>query len=277
LRATNSQTGWINRTLPTHVVYVADENGQTVYIFPQSGHDQKPVGKITAGLAAPNGLFVDAQQDLYVGNFGGGTVTVYHRGRITPFRTLTGAGSAIDVVVGLDGTVYVSNWDSGTDGQLLEYAPKHDTPTTTIAVNGGPEGLALDKNNNLYLAYNDASIGDGEVLKFNPGATVGKNLGIHIGNAGGATVDSHQRLVLVDQNVPEVDIFPQGATKPSKQITGFSLAFDVALNQTDDRLWVTDPFTAVNEVYYPSGKPVDSITNTITSAFGVATSPHGSY
>jgi hypothetical protein len=269
--------GWIDATLPSHLVYVSDENGQAVYVFPESGTNQKPVGKITSGLAAPNGLFVDASGNLYVCNFGGGTVTVYHRGKITPYRTLTGAGSAIDVVVGLDGRVYVSDWDSGSNGRLLEYAPKQTAPSTIVNVNGGPEGLALDKSNDLYLAYNDATAFDGEVLKFAPGSTNGTNLGIHIGNAGGATIDSRRRLVLVDQNVPGVDIFPPGATKPSKQITGFSLAFDIALTQRDNRLWVTDPFTPVDEVEYPSGKPSDSITNTITSSYGVATSPHGSY
>jgi sugar lactone lactonase YvrE len=273
----NPGPGWISPALPQHIVYVSDEPGQTVYIFPQLGQNQPPVGAITSGVAAPNGLFVDAHGNLYVCNFGGGTVTVYHRGAITPYRTLTGAGSAIDVVVGLDGSVYVSDWDSGTSGRIVEYAPRHTSPSHIIDVNGGPEGIALDKNNDLFVAYNDITSNDGEVLEFAPGSTTGTNLGIHIGNAGGATIDSNQNLLVVDQNIPGVDVFPPGQTKPSEQITGFSLAFDIALTASDDRLWITQPFTAVNEVRYPSGKHIDSITNTITTAFGVATSPHGSY
>jgi len=273
----NPGPGWISPSLPQHIVYVSDEGGQTVYIFPQLGQNQPPVGTITSGLAAPNGLFVDAHGNLYVCNFGGGTVTVYHRGQTTPYRTLMGAGSAIDVVVGLDGSVYVSDWDSGTNGRIVEYAPHHASPSQTINVNGAPEGLALDKNNNLFVAYNDITFNDGEVLEFAPGSTSGTNLGIHIGYAGGATVDSNQNLLVVDQDIPGVDVFPPGQTKPSQQITGFSLAFDIALTASGDRLWITQPFTAVNEVRYPSGKLFNSITNTITSAFGVATSPHGSY
>lgn len=274
---TDAGPGWMARSLPSHIVYLSDEGGQTVYLFPQRGQNQAPVGKITSGLAAPNGLFVDASENLYVCNFGGGTVTVYHRGKLTPYRTLTGAGSAIDVVVGLDGWVYVSDWDSGSAGRLLEYAPKHDKPSKIVAVNGGPEGLALDKNDDLFLAYNDVTAGDGEVLEFKPKSTTGTNLGIHIGNAGGATIDSKQNLLVVDQNVPGVDVFPPGATKPSKQITGFSLAFDIALTSDDARLWVTTPFTALTDVSYPAGQKVDTIDNTFTSAYGVATSPHGSY
>jgi hypothetical protein len=273
----NPGSGWITpgATL-RRLVYVADQGGQAVYIFPQQGHNQAPIGKITNGLAGPNGLFVDKARRLYVCNFGGGTVTVYPHGAINPSRTLTGAGSAIDVVVGLDSTVYVSNWDSGTAGTLLEYPKGSSTPTVTININGAPEGLALDSAGNLYVAYNDATVGDGEVLQFAPGSTVGTNLGIHVGYVGGETLDSQGNLLLVDQNIPGVDVFPPGATQPSQRITGFSLAYDVALRQGDSRLWITDPFTSVNEVTYPGGTIVNSITNTITSAFGVATSPDGS-
>jgi sugar lactone lactonase YvrE len=259
-----------------HLIYVADEGGQAVYIFPRWGSNQAPIGKITNGLAAPNGLFVDKARNLYVCNFGGGTVTVYPNGAINPSLTLTGAGSAIDVVVGVDGTVYVSNWDSGSSGTLLEYPPGQTTPSVTININGASEGLALDSGNNLYVAYNDSTFNDGEVLKFAPGATVGTNLGIHVGYVGGETIDSKDNLLLDDQNIPGVDIFPPGATQPSSQIKGFSLAFDIALNHPNTRLWVTDPFTAVYQVTYPTGTLVNTITNTITSAFGVAISPDGS-
>jgi hypothetical protein len=273
----NAGRGWISPDAAhRRLVYVADENGQAVYIFPQKGNNQSPIGKITSGLLAPNGLFVDGSRKLYVCNFGGGTVTVYRHGSITPLLTLTGAGSAIDVVVGRDGTVYVSNWDSGSAGTVLEYPKGQTTPSTTININGAPEGLALDSSNNLYVAYNDNTSFDGEVLKFAPGGTVGTNLGIHVGYVGGATMDSQNNLLLDDQNIPGVDIFPPGATQPSSQIKGFPLAFDIALTHGDSKLWVTDPNGIVNEVSYPTGTIINTISNTITSAFGVATSPDGS-
>lgn len=275
---TNPGPGWISPDAAgQHLVYVSDEGGQAVYIFPQMGHNQTPIGKITSGLAAPNGLFVDRARKLYVCNFGGGTVTVYGHGSITPTRTLHHAGSAIDVAVGTDGTVYVSNWDSGTNGKLLEYARGQTQPSVTVPVNGGPEGLALDSGNNLYLAYNDVTVGDGEVLKFAPGSKVGTNLGIHVGYVGSAVIDPAGNLLLVDQNIPGVDVFPPGATQPSQQIKGFPLAFDIALNQGDNRLWVTDPSAEVNEVSYPTGTIINAIANTFNSAFGVATSPNGAF
>jgi hypothetical protein len=274
----NPGPGWISPDAANHhVVYVSDEGQQAVYIFPQKGHNQAPIGKITSGLAGPNGLFVDRARKLYVCNFGGGTVTVYRNGSITPTRTLRNAGSAIDVAVGVDGTVYVSNWDSGSNGTVLEYPKGSTTPSVTININGASEGLVLDGGNNLYVAYNDNTNGDGEVLKFAPGSTIGTNLGIHVGYVGGESMDSQGNLLLDDQNLPGIDVFPPGATQPSNQIKGFPLAFDIALNQGDSRIWVTDPNTPVNEVTYPGGKLINSISNTITSSFGVATSPNGAY
>jgi hypothetical protein len=279
--ASKAAAGWISPEVAkaaTQLFYVADQTQQAVYIFPQKGTNPPPIGKITNGILGPDGLFVDKANKLYVCNFGGGTVTVYKKGSLTPSLTLTGAGSAIDVVVGVEGTVYVSNWDSGSRGTLLEYPKGHTTPSKTINIGGGPEGLALDSLNNLYVAYNDISANDGEVLKFKAGSTTGTNLGIHVGYAGGETIDSHNNLVLDDQNVPGVDIFPPGATHYSKQIKGFQLAFDIALNHADNRLYVTQPQNpaAVFQVTYPQGVLVHTINNTIQSAYGVAASPSGS-
>lgn len=270
--------GWMSpeAATVTQLLYVADPVNQAVFIFPQTGTNQPPIGKITSGVVGPDGLFVDRTNKLYVCNFGGGTVTVYPRGKLTPSLTLTGAGSAIDVVVGVDGIVYVSNWDSGSNGTLLEYPKGHTTPAKTIGINGAPEGLALDSHNNLYVAYNDKTANDGEVLKFRHGSITGTNQGIHVGYVGGATIDPRNNLVLDDQNLPGVDIFPPGATHPSKQIKVFALAFDIALNHADNRLFVTDPNRPVYEVTYPQGVLVNTISNTITSAYGVATNPSGS-
>jgi hypothetical protein len=270
--------GWMSpeAAAATQLLYVADQVQQAVYIFPQTGTNHAPIGKITNGILGPDGLFVDRANKLYVCNFGGGTVTVYPKGKVTPSLTLTSAGSAKDVVVGVDGTVYVSNWDSGTNGTVLEYPKGHTTPSKTININGGPEGIALDSHNNLYVAYNDNSANDGEVLKFKHGSTTGTNLGIHVGYVGGETVDSKNNLVLDDQNLPGVDIFPPGAIHPSKQIKGFQLADDIALNHANNRLYVTNPNTPVSEVTYPAGVLVNTINNTIKSSYGVAASPSGS-
>jgi hypothetical protein len=261
------------------LLFVADQSNQRVVIFPQRGKNPAPIGDITDAIAGPDGLFVDRKGTLYACNFGNGTVTEYAKGQTTHSTTLTGAGSPKYVVVGRDGTVYVSNFNASSNGQVLEYAHGSTTPTTTIDFKTFPGGLALDKGNNLYVAYNDSTNGDLEVLKFAPGSTQGTNLGIHVkfGYAGGATIDKQGNLLIVDQSVATVDVFPPGATQPSQQFTGFALAYQIALDRRNNHLYVSDPFgPSVAEIAYPSGTPITSISNSLSGAFGVATSPDGS-
>ena len=271
--------GWKSARATTGrgLLYVADQSAAAVEIYEQAGKNQQPIGSITQGISGVDGLFVDHKLNLYACNFGNGTVTVYPPGSTTPSETLTGAGSPKQVVVALNGTVYVSNFNSGTNGTVLKYPKGHTTPSKTIVTFGTgsfPEGLAIDSAKNLYVAYNT---NDGEVLEFSPGSPSGKNLGIHVGYVGGMTIDTSNDILLDDQNLPGVDVFPPGKTTPSKQYKMSGLAYSVALNKKNTRLWITNPFSppSVNELTYPDGVIVDTITS-LKSAFGVATSPEGS-
>lgn len=275
-----SRTGWISRAAPGQaLLFVADQDNQRIDIFPQTGKNQKPIGRITDALNRPVGLFVDGNGTLYVCNFGlafgTGTVTEYPKGHTTHSKTLTAAGSPENVVVGDDGTVYVSSFGGSSSGQVLEYARGRTTPTTTIAFpTAFPAGLALDSRNRLYVAFNDYSKNDIEVLRFYPGKTKGQNLGIHLkdGYAGGAAMDSQDNLLVVDQNLMVVDVFPPGAKAPSHRIMGFSLAYQIALNRRNGHLYVSQIYS-VREVSYPDGKWIDTISRGLISASGVATSP----
>jgi sugar lactone lactonase YvrE len=264
------------------LLYVADQSGSAVEIYKQKGTNQSPVGKITTGISGVDGLFVDSHKNLYACDFGNGTVTVYPPGGTSPSETLTGAGSPIDVVVALDGTVYVANYNSNTNGTVLIY-PKGQTTSSgtlvTFGTNSFPEGLAIDSKGNIYVAFNT---NDGEVLEFPPNSNSGTNLGIHVGYVGGLTIDKKNELLLVDQDLPGVDVFPQGSTTPSQQIKGFALAFDVAINRASSQVYVSTPFggskapAEVSRVAFPAGTVDDTIRTGLSSAFGVATSPDGS-
>lgn len=259
-------------------LYVADQPNQRVAIFSQSTGAQ--TGQITDAIAGPDGLYVDPSGTLYVCNFGAGTVTEYPKGQTTHSKTLTGTIGPKYVVAGRDGTVYVSDFGNGSHSNLYEYADGSTTPTTTIPFATFPAGVALDIHNKVYVAYNDSTNTDIEVLKFRPGSKTGKNLGIHLknGNAGGLAFDKSGDLLLDDQSLPGVDVFPPGATTPSQQIKGFSLAYQIALNHKNTHLFVSDPFgPSVAEVAYPSGTPIRSFSSGLAGAFGVATSPDSPY
>ncbi|HEY1882226.1 MAG TPA: hypothetical protein VGG51_04205 [Candidatus Cybelea sp.] len=259
-------------------LYVADQSNQRVAIFSQK--TGAPTGQITDAIAGPDGLYVDPRGTLYVCNFGAGTVTEYPKGQTTHSKTLTGTIGPKYVVAGRDGTVYVSDFGDGSHSNLYEYAKGSTTPTTTIPFATFPAGVALNTQNKLYVAYSDPTNNDLEVLKFAPGSTKGKNLGIHIkyDNAGGLAFDKSDDLLLDDQSLPGVDVFPPGATVPSQQIKGFNLAYQIALNKKNAHLFVSDPFgPSVQEVAYPSGTPIQSFSSGLSGAFGVATSPDSPY
>lgn len=275
----STRSGWLSPAAKHGgQLYVADQSNQRVAIFSQNSG--APTGQITDAILGPDGLYIDTHGTLYVCNFGAGTVTEYPKGQTTHSKTLTGTIGPKYVVAGRDGTVYVSDFGNGSHSNLYEYANGSTTPTTTIAFATFPAGVALDAHNKLYVAYSDPNNNDVEVLKFKPGSTKGKNLGIHLkyANPGGLTFDNQGDLLLDDQSLPGVDVFPPGATTPSQQITGFSLAYQIALNHKDTHLFVSDPFgPSVEEVAYPAGTPIQSFSTGLAGAFGVATSPDSPY
>jgi secreted PhoX family phosphatase len=277
--ASSARSGWLSPLAKQGgQLYVADQPNQRVAIFSQSSG--APTGQITDAIAGPDGLYIDPSGTLYVCNFGAGTVTEYPKGQTTHSKTLTGTIGPKYVVAGRDGTVYVSDFGDGSHSNLYEYAHGSTTPTTTIPFTTFPAGVALDTRNKLYVAYSDSTNSDIEVLKFAPGSTKGKNLGIHIkfDNPGGLAFDKKGDLLLDDQSLPGVDVFPPGATSPSQQIKGFSLAYQIALNRKDKHLFVSDPFgPSVEEVAYPAGTPIRSFSSGLAGAFGVATSPDSPY
>ncbi len=256
---------------------VADQGNDAIRIYNQKGTNQKPTGEITSGLDDVDGLFVDSARNLYACNFQSGTVTVYKPGASSPMLTLTGAGQPKFVVVGTDGTVYVSNFNEGTNGTVLAYDKGQTTPSRTIATFGSgsfPEGLAIDSSNNLYVAFNST---DGQVVKFANASGSGTNLGIRVGYVGGLTIDKKNALYLVDQNVAKVNVYPAGSSSPSLTIGGLKSAYAVSLNKKDNSLYISGGFTpSVSRVALPAGTINDTITAELESAFGVATSPNGS-
>jgi|HubBroStandDraft_4_1064222.scaffolds.fasta_scaffold24128_3 hypothetical protein len=275
----SARAGWLSpEATRGGQLFVADQPNQRVAIFSQK--TGASTGQITDAIAGPDGLYIDPSGTLYVCNFGAGTVTEYPKGQTTHSKTLTGTIGPKYVVAGRDGTVYVSDFGDGSHSNLYEYAGGSTTPTTVIPFATFPAGVALDTHNKVYVAYSDPTNNDIEVLKFKPGSTTGKNLGIHIkyDNAGGLAFDKKGDLLLDDQSLPGVDVFPPGATTPSQQIKGFSLAYQIALNQKNTHLFVSDPFgPSVAEVAYPSGTPIRSFSTGLAGAFGVATSPDSPY
>jgi DNA-binding beta-propeller fold protein YncE len=270
---------------PDGLLYVSGgAHAGEVWIFKQRGTGQQPIDEITEGLDGPLGLFVDGERNLYVDNFDDGTVAVFRSGSAAPFETLTKAGVPIAVVVSRNGTVYVANEGHNLkDGAVLEYPKGKTTPSRSIVAFGNhayPFALALDSAENLYVGFNrrrNSVDTSGEVLEVARRSGVITNLGIRVRRVSGLTIDNRDDLLLVEQGLPRagarIDIFPPGSKAPSRRIGGFQGLIDIAINDRNTELWLTDGFSAtVYGISYPAGRVVDRISIDGFS-MGVATSP----
>jgi hypothetical protein len=270
-----TQSRSLARATSDNLLFVANGRSSIVDIYDKEAPNAH-LGQITDGLSGPNGMVVDAAGDLFVANVDNQTVTEYPPGSTKPSRTYTKGfnqrlTNPLNVTVGTDGTLYLVNY-IGNGSQVLEYPSGSVKPSLAIAVNGGAEGLALDTSNNLFVSYNGQA--GGRILKFAPGSTTGTDLGISLGFAGGLAFDGNANLVACDQTAPAIDIFPPGATKPSRTIThGLRDPYHIAFGQHFHRLYVADSVADNLPIFsYPAGTILSEIHRKFT-AYGVAVNP----
>ncbi|MGB8965022.1 MAG: hypothetical protein WCB99_05235 [Candidatus Cybelea sp.] len=262
------------------LVYVSDQQTDTVTIYPARKTNPAPIGSITEGVNIPDGLAVDAKGDLYVANAGSTTVTVYPPGRTTPSFTYSPGQNPVAVVVGSDKTVYIAQ---GFDGCLCitEYVKGSGSPKLTIPLDqtgGSPIDVALDASNNLYVALTNAT-----VYKFAPGQTSGSNLGLDgLTNPRGLAFDKQGDLVVANDtlnfNAGDVDIYPPGQQMFSKQFVPGPQPFEITFGLGRKLLYVANVSygdTGLVAIFNAKQgyKQVGTISQGLEQPLGVALSP----
>jgi hypothetical protein len=283
--AERRRRGWLSPRAKSGkgLLYVSDSTNNLVDIFDSRGHGQSPVGQITDGINAPTGLTTDGAGNLYVANSqipSAYSITVYAPGSMTPSKTYTqGLSEPVGIVAQRSGRLYVANFDGNN---VTEYPKGSITPDKTISFQGlegnDPFGLALDARNDLFVAA--PGYPNAQAYELKPHASVPHDLGINsIAVMHGIAVDSHGKVLIVDQGSAAIDVFPRGSTSPSKIITnGLEQPILITLNKAQDKLYVADDGISGNgtvRVYsYPAGNLVNTIVFPKFSApVGVALSP----
>jgi len=251
------------------IKYVSDGSNSIINIYVGKFAGQDPCGQITSGLSQPQGLYVKyATHDLYVANFDGFNVLVFHRGQTTAYNTYTDASGQLpqDVTVANDGTVIVSNYENMkfTDhGSISTWIGGPNGGTfvgnfpITNAIHGG--FITVRKNGVVYYNDLDATTMQGALWAIScPAGKCGTQNQINVvpfvGPAGMA-IDSTGDLLMNGGNgfVPTADTFELPNPNP-KTFAVEGAPYGMAIDPTDSHWFIADPGSGGAEEYsYPSG------------------------
>jgi sugar lactone lactonase YvrE len=266
------------------LVYASNLGGNSVEVFNQRGKNQQPIATITNGIVFPAGLTTDKKGNLYVADEGqnGGqwTVPVYPPGATSPSKTYsTDLSTPTDTAVANDGTVYISNFNSLSNGWVAVY-PKGNTAKEyrlSDFSGGAPLSVALDAKQNLYVMYDLNGSGSSAVNEYKPGAKKGTNLGLAFKFGAGVQVDSVGDVLVVQQVEPsEILVFPAGQTQPSQIITlpSNGQPFNFAVNRRSKALFAGDTTANfLDRLALPSGKFQYNVAGGFNNPSGAAVAP----
>jgi DNA-binding beta-propeller fold protein YncE len=228
-------------------LYIADQNNDQIDIFPLTGQMQPQVGTITAGIDAPYGLWFDrGAQELYVANQGNSTVTVYPYGSVQPVRTYSqDLSRPLYPIVDSHGELYVGNANTGTVVEYLEGSTNAYQVLQTPGVEA--DGLALDKQENLYVAYRNSS-GQGSIEEFAPGSTTGQIIGMTLDEPQGVVVVPRGNVVATETGpTNRVDVFHPGSQTESLELPmpSGSVATELVIDCRDEFLYVSGLYSGI--------------------------------
>jgi hypothetical protein len=171
-------------------IYVPGYFSNSVSVYaPGANGDPAPIRYISGSntdLNQPSYLYVTPKGKLYVANFGGMSVNVYApgaNGNVAPVRMITGTKTGMDrasgVAVDDRGKIYVSSVQPGTPSGCCvtvygKNANGNVAPIRTISGGQtgltGPDGIALDSNDNIYVTQYPPSGASPSVTVFEKGA-----------------------------------------------------------------------------------------------------------
>lgn len=267
------------------LLYVGLFNSSVVNIYRESGQNQPLAGQLSDGVGQPTGgLAVDSKARLYVVSDANSAV-VFQPGALMPtgvYRMPNGSFPG-GIAVGSD---FTFDAPLNNVGPLVQFAKANRrSPDLTIDFPAGDAATAaaLDSQNNLYIGYGPM-LGSpaGYFEKCPPGSSQCTNLGITLSaDPHAVAIDVQGNLVACDEAKAQIDIFPSGATQPSRTISsGLQGCAVFALDSAADRLFVANQGSSgagVIAVFdYSSGKLVNTISAGIPSndsIDGIAVSP----
>ncbi|HEY5095291.1 MAG TPA: hypothetical protein VII69_09270 [Candidatus Eremiobacteraceae bacterium] len=268
--------GWMSKeaTSGAKLLYVSSYPacGGCVLIFEQK--TGALVGLLSAGpLIKPQGLATDSSGNLYVTNENPdqNAVWIYPPGSIFPSNNLYDPGAPSNVVVGDDGTIYVSN--SGPTAAIMVYSNGSTNPTSEMFDVSAAQGygIAVDKRGNVYWGI--STVSGFQIDKFKHGTVLPVNLGIILNDTPQSMAfDSDNRLVVSQPDIPSINIYKLPNTLV-KQLGQTGAPVGIAFKGPHG-LFVADRNTNQIEQYaYPAGNVLQTFAPPNFNPIGVAVYP----
>ena len=219
-------------------LYIADQSSDQIDIFPLHGNNQPQVGTITAGIDYPYGLWFDrGAKELYVANQLGNTVTVYSHGSSQLSRTYSqDLSRPLYPIVDRHGELYVGNANGGT---VVEYLAGSTNVYQVLQTPGTEvDGMALDKHENLYVAYRTSCQGSIE----------GQVLGMSLDEPQGVVVVPRGKIIATETGpTNRIDVFAPGSQTAKLEVpmTSGSVATELALDCNEEILYVSGLYSGI--------------------------------
>ncbi|HZQ91113.1 MAG TPA: gluconolaconase [Terriglobales bacterium] len=144
-------------------MYVTSRMDGTVYRVAPNG----TMSAYAEGMGIATGLAFDAEQNLYVGDRSGTVFKIGRDRQIFVFATLEPSVAAYHLAFGAHGDLFVTGPTTSSFDSVYKIDP-HGAVTTFYRGLGRPQGMAFDREGNLYVA---ASLGGRRgIVRLTPGA-----------------------------------------------------------------------------------------------------------
>jgi hypothetical protein len=243
-------------------LFVDNDSPDEVLIL--ANNSWKDLGSITNGATDPDGSWYD-KHGLYVANYSAPNVEQYSSKGSLTFTYNAGMSSPVTLTTDSDGNIYEADF---TGEAVNEYRQMSNTVVATCQPGGFVEGVAVDKQGDVFVDYYD---GEGAIAEYKGGLSGCSEtaLGAEVSFPGGMVLDKSDDLVICDQVGDAVDIIkpPYGSISGTLG-SGYSEPFHVSLNKKNSQAYVTDTGSAftVDVVSYPRGSRIA----TLGSSYGVS-------
>jgi hypothetical protein len=220
------------------------------------------LGTIQDGIGNQAGNWVDNKGNFFQTNYNAPNVVEFGFNQRHPKFTYTGFADPVAVTSDTQGNIFVGDYNFGSNGSVTQFKDGNNAPVQSCRVPGGVEGVAVDSNDDVFVAYNDLSA-QGNIARFTGGLAgcSASTLRIAPGFAGGLVLDGHHNLIAADQRNRVVDVIkpPYSHVNKSFHIPLFQ-PFRLALNRKENWLFVCEsPHQFVDVLAYPSGKLLMSL------------------